>query len=72
MIDYKERYKELIEILKRNIILDDDYYTDSNGSTKAFKLVIGNCISVEEDEDYVDDCFPNTDFDKLEWLLNEE
>ena len=71
-IDYKEAYEELVRILKRNIVLDENYSTDSNGSTKAYKMTIENCVSFEEDENYTDDCFPNIDFDKIEYILNEE
>lgn len=64
------RQNEILEIFRRNIVLNEDYSTDANGSTRAFKMLVENCVSVEEDEQYTDDCCPNSDFDKIEeWSI---
>ena len=60
------------EILKNNLTMDENYYSQDNGSTEAIKLCISNCVSVEEDEEYADECYPNCDYYKVkEWLENE-
>ena len=65
-----EKQNEILSLLRRNIVLDEDYSTDVNGSTRAFKMLVENCVSVEEDEQYTDDCYPNSDFDKIEeWMI---
>ena len=64
-------YKRLLEIISKYIELDDKYNEMSSGSTKAFKVCIPNCISVEEDENYTDDCYPNSDYDFINDLLKE-
>ena len=71
-MDYKEKYLKLIDILKRNIKIDERYSSQSNGSTKAIKLLIEDCVSVEEDDEFVDDCYPNYDFDELLTMLEDE
>ena len=64
-------YKRLIEIISKYIKLDGNYDEMNSGSTKAFKICIPNCISVEEDDDYTDDCYPNADYDFIDSLLKE-
>lgn len=72
MIDYELKYRELVDILKRNITLNNHYWTNENGSTKAFQMTVEDCTVVQEDEDYTDDCYPNSDFEIIEKILNED
>lgn len=72
----KEYYEQLLnehrayEIVKRNVELDNNYEEQCSGSTKTIKMCIPNCVSKEEDENYTDDCYPNSDFRELEDLMN--
>ena len=71
--EYKaiKRDLEMLEILKQHLTIEENYYSQDNGSTKAIKLCISNCISIEEDDTYTDECYPNPEYDKLEeWLNN--
>ena len=66
------RKNEALEVIKKNIELDEDYSEQKSGSTKAYKLTIPNCVTVQEDENYSDECYPNKDFEKIEeWLDND-
>ena len=62
----------LIDLLRRNAIIDNDYSEQGSGATKAIKIIIPNCISMEEDDQYLDDCYPNFDFDFLINILEGE
>jgi len=58
------------EILKKYVKINTDYSEQSSGSTQAIEIIVPNCITVEEDDQYVDDCYPNDDFEFLKELLN--
>lgn len=65
--DVKE-VKEALDVLGTLLDymeIDEDYTEQNSDSTKAIKVTIPDCISVEEDENYVDTCYPNSDFDKV-------
>ena len=65
-----KKQNKILGVLRRNIRLDENYSTDANGSTRAFKMLVENCVSIEEDEQYTDDCYPNSDFDNVEeWVI---
>ena len=63
---------KLLRIILNNIELDENYNEQGSGSTKAYKLTIPNCISMEEDENYTDDCYPNSDFETIDNFIKEE
>ncbi len=63
--------EKLLNTIFQNIKLDENYSEQCGGSTKAYKLVIPNCISVEEDENYTDDSFPNSDFEVIDNFMKE-
>ncbi len=62
----------VLRIILNNIELDKNYNEQGSGSTKAYKLTIPNCISMEEDENYTDDCYPNSDFETIDNFIKEE
>ncbi len=66
------KQEKLLRIILNNIELDKNYSEQGSGSTKAYKLTIPNCISMEEDENYTDDCYPNSDFEIIDNFVKEE
>jgi len=67
--EHEKRLEKLLDLFLQNIELDENYSEQGSGSTKAYKLTIPNCISVEEDENYTDECYPNSDFEFVEELI---
>ena len=70
LLKAQEQEKVLKSILE-NIELDENYAEQGSGSTKAYKLIIPNCISVDEDDDYTDDRYPNSDFETIDSFIKE-
>ncbi len=67
-----QKNEKVLKVILQNIELDEDYSEQISGSTKAYKLVIPNDISVEEYENYTDDCFPNSDFEVIDDFVKEK
>jgi len=67
-----EKDLEILEILKQKLTINENYNEQCSGSTKAIVLCIPDCVSIDEDDEYTDDCCPNPEYDKIEeWLRNE-
>lgn len=65
-VDDFYKLQDIKELIKRYSNLNDNYEEQCSGSTKAYVITVPDCISVEEDEDYTDDCFPNKYFEIIE------
>lgn len=66
-----QEQEKVLKCILENIELDENYDEQGSGSTKAYKLIIPNCISVDEDDDYTDDCYPNSDFETIDSFIKE-
>ena len=72
LIEPIERDLEILEILKQKLTINENYNEQCSGSTKAIVLCIPDCISIDEDDEYTDDCCPNPEYNKIkEWLEND-
>lgn len=64
--------ENVLNTIFQNLKLDENYSEQCSGSTKAYKLIIPNCIVVgfDGDESYTDYCFPNMDFAVIDDFVN--
>ena len=62
----------VIKVFLNNLKYEDDYSEQSSASTSAYTMCVPNCISMEEDENYIDDSYPNSDFEILKEANKEE
>lgn len=66
-----EDLRKFFKIMMENMYTDNNYSEQCSGSTRAYKVVIPSCISVEEDDEYTDDCYPNPDYEFIESIWEE-
>ena len=68
LLDFYTSIEEKLKalgIIEKYFKLNENYSEQSSGSTKAIEIIVPNCITVEEDDQYIDDCYPNEDFEFL-------
>ena len=67
-----EKDLKILNILYRYTKINSTYSEQKSGATEAIEIIIPNCISIEEDDEYTDDCYPNDDFEIVKEWLNED